>query len=300
MAEQYVSMKFIRNVWQEISEDDVVALAAQMAFFFALALFPFFILLAAVAGMLPSTQLWSHILKWVTLYLPESSQTIVFNTVASLTYGRVKFLSIGVLSAAWAASGGVLTLMSSLNIAYEVTETRKLWKRAVLAIVTLFVICFLFLGSFGVLTAGHLVATWISAHVPAGLPFPAVWRIGHWLVSLLLLIVGMSAIYYLLPNRKLPWRWLTPGTLLALAVWVPGSLAFNFYVRHIGSYNRIYGTLAGFMVLLVWIYIVSLVVLIGAELNSEAIKMRAAKASTPDTDSSAQAPSSGKSSAGRG
>jgi membrane protein len=288
MAKSRSAFRFIkpfttlmRRVSHEVSEDNVAALAAQMAFFFTLALFPFFILLAALAGTLPSTELWNHILKWVTLYLPESSQNFVFNSVASLTYGRVKFLSIGMLSAAWAASGGVLTLMSSLNAAYDVTETRKLWKRAALAMITLFVVCFLFLGSFGLLTAGHLVATWLAARMTPGLPLPAIWRIGHWLVSLVLLIIGIAIIYYLLPNCKQRWRCVTPGTLLAAVVWVPGSLAFNFYVRHIGSYNRIYGTLGGFMVLMVWIYIISLVVLIGAELNREIVKMRTSGTSEP-------------------
>jgi membrane protein len=267
-------VKFMRHVWHEMSEDNVMGLAAQMAFFFTMALFPFFILLAALAGMLPSTGLWTHVLRWVTLYLPESSQNFVFNTVAGLTHGRMKFLSIGVFSAAWAAAGGVFTLMSSLNVAYEVAETRKLWKRACLALITLLMVCLLFLGSFGVLTGGHLLATWISAHVTPGLPLPEVWRIGHWLVSLVLLILGMAAIHYLLPNCKQRWRWVTPGALLAVAVWVPGSIAFNFYVNHIGSYNRIYGTLGAFMVLMVWIYIISLVVLIGAEINREIVKMR--------------------------
>lgn len=271
------------RVWRKISEDNVAGLAAQVAFFFVLSLFPFFILLAAVVGLLPSTQLWGHLLKWATLYLPESSQTLVFNIVAGLTRGRVSFLSLGVLSAAWAASGGVYTLTSSLNTAYDVVETRKLWKRALLTIFTVFVVCLLFLGSFGLLTGGQLLATWIAAHLALGLPILAIWRIGHWLVSLALLTLGISTVYYLLPNCKLPWHWITPGTLLAVAIWVPGTLGFNFYVQHIANYNTIYGALAGFMIMMVWIYLVSLVVLAGAELNHEMIKMRAGTgAGSPD------------------
>jgi membrane protein len=267
-------VKLVRGVWHELSEDNVVGQAAQMAFFFTMALFPFFILLAALVGILPSTGLWNHILRWVTLYLPESTQNFVFNMVAGLTHGRIKFLSIGVLSAAWAASGGVFTLMSSLNVAYEVPETRKLWKRAGLALLTLFVVCLLFLGSFGLLTGGHLLAAWISKHVTPGLALPAMWRFGHWLASLLLLIFGMAAIHCFLPNCKLRWLWVMPGALLVVAVWIPASMAFNFYVNHIGSYNRIYGTLSAFMILMVWIYIISLVVLVGAEVNREIIRMR--------------------------
>jgi len=271
-AEPFV--RFMRHVWHEMSEDNVMGVAAQMAFFFTMALFPFFILLAALAGMLPSTGLWTHVLRWVTLYLPESSQNFVFNTVAGLTHGRIRFLSIGVFSAAWAAAGGVFTLMSSLNVAYEVRETRNLWKRAGLALITLLIVCLLFLGSFGLLTGGHLLASWISAHITPGLPLPAFWRIGHWFVSLVLLVFGMATLHYLLPNYKQRWLWVIPGALLAVAAWVPGSIAFNFYVNHIGSYNRIYGTLGAFMVLMVWIYLISLVVLVGAEVNREIVKRR--------------------------
>jgi membrane protein len=267
-------VRLLRGIWHETSEDNVLGVAAQMAFFFAMALFPFFILLAALVGTLPSTGLWNHILRWVTLYLPQSTQNFVFNTVAGLTHGRIKFLSIGVISAAWAASGGIFTLMSSLNVAYEVAETRKLWKRAGLALITLFVVCLLFLGSFGLLTGGHLLASWVAAHVTPGIPLPAVWRIGHWLASIVLLIFGMAAIHHFLPNCKLRWLWVLPGALLVVTVWVPGSIAFNFYVNYIGAYNRIYGALSAFMILLVWIYIVSLVVLIGAEVNREIIRMR--------------------------
>jgi membrane protein len=270
------------RVWHEVSDDNVAGLAAQVGFFFVLALFPFFILLAALVGLLPSTQLWGQVLKWITLYLPQSSQTFVFNMVAGLTHGRESFLSLGVLSAAWAASGGVFTLMSSLNAAYEVPETRKLWKRALLAMLTLFVVCLLFLVSFGLLTVGHLFATWIAANVTPGLPLPELWRVGRWVASVVLLMVGMSYVYYLLPNHKAPLLWVTPGTILAVIVWIPASLGFNFYVRHIASYNKIYGALAGFMVLMVWIYMICLVVLVGAELNNEITKMRTA-ASTDST-----------------
>jgi membrane protein len=282
MAKSEAAFRFLRRfkflsvrVWHEISEGNVLGLAAQVAFFFVLALVPFFILLAALVGLLPSTDLWGQVLRWITLYLPQSSQTFVFNIVAGLTRGRVSFLSFGVVSSAWAASGGVFTLMSCLNSAYEVQETRKLWKRAGLVILTLLVVCLVFLISFGLLTAGHLIAGWITVHVTRGLPLPELWSIGHWIVSVVLLVIGVSAIYYLLPDCKLPWRWVTPGTIMAVVVWIPGSIGFNFYVRHIAKYNTIYGALAGFMILMVWIYLVSLVVLVGAEVNHELIKLRA-------------------------
>ncbi|MGH9431762.1 MAG: YihY/virulence factor BrkB family protein [Terriglobia bacterium] len=262
-----------RRVWHDLGDDNILGLAAQMSFFFALALFPFFILLAALVGTLPSTTLWDHVLKWITLYLPQTSQALVFQTVASLTRGREKFFSLGLVSAIWAATGGVLCLMSSMNIAYEVKETRKLWKRILLAPGMLFVLCFLFLGSFGLLTAGRLFAAWVTSHTGPISSLSEIWQVGRWIGSLILLIIGLALVENLLPDLKRPWQWITPGAALPIIAWIPGSVVFNWYVRDISSYNAMYGALAAFMVLMVWIYIVSAVILIEAEINCELLKI---------------------------
>lgn len=267
--------ELIRRVWHELEDDNVLGLAAQMSFFFALALFPFLIFLAALVGTLPSTTLWDHVLKWITLYLPQSSQALVFQTVANLTHGREKFFSLGFLSASWAATGGVLCLMSSMNTAYEVKETRKLWKRLALAFGMLFVLCFLFLGSFGLLTAGHLFAAWVTSYMGAATPLLRIWQVSRWIVSVLLLMAGLALVDYLIPNLKRSWHWITPGTLLPVCIWIPGGVAFNWYVRDFGTYNTMYGELGAFMVLMVWIYIISAAILIGAEVNCELLKLRA-------------------------
>lgn len=259
-----------------MGKDNLTGLAAQVSFFFCLALFPFFILLAAAAGILPSTGLWNEVLIWVTKYLPQSSQIFVLKTVANLTHGGEKFLSVGVASAAWSAAGGVLTLISALNTIYEVPETRSYWKRALITIFMLFVICFLLLGSFGLLTAGHFLGTRVIADINLGSAVRLFWGVGHWVVSLVLLAIGINVIYSVLPDHKQPWRWITPGTVLSILAWIPGSLAFNLYIRHNTSYGRIYGTMAAFTILMVWIYIISLIILLGAEINSEFAKMRIA------------------------
>ncbi len=271
---------FWRRVLHEMGEDNVLGLAAQTSFFFALSLFPFLIFLGGLVGILPLTGLWDRVLEWVILYLPQSSQSLVFRTVAGLTRGREEFVSIGFIGALWSASGGVLSLMASLNTCYEVRETRPFWKRMALTIFMLFILGFLFIGSFGILTVGHLFAVWVNSLMVPGRATPIIWRVGRWVVSLGLLIVGMSVVDYFFPDLKQPWHWITPGTVLAIVLWVPGTLLFNFYVRHVGSYSAEYGALGAFMVLMVWIYLVSAVVLIGAEINCELMK-RARPAGRP-------------------
>lgn len=263
-----------RRVWHESIEDNLHGVSAQMSFFFVLALFPFCIFLAALLGSLPFTNLWHQVLTSMVLYLPSSSQDVVFATVAGLTRGRGRFLSFGLLGSLWVACGGILSLMSALNTAYEVKETRPIWLRLAISFLMLVMVAFLFLCSFGLLVGGKWATTWMISHTaPKALPL---WFKGaiRWAISVPVMAVGLTVLDYFLPNLRRPWRWARPGTLLAIALWVAATFSFNFYVQRIACYSKIYGALDGFMILIIWIYLSSLILLIGAEINSELYKMR--------------------------
>ncbi len=263
-----------KRVWIEMDADNVPGLAAQTSYYFVLAFFPFLIVLAALVGSLPFTGLWDETLAWITLNFPRQSQQLILDTVTSLTHNRGSFLSIGLLGTAWAASAGFMNLMCSLNAAYDVKETRSFYKRLGLAFIMLCVLTLLFLGSFGLLTVGD----WLGSRLAdRGIDVVLIilWYVGRWTVALLLLAVAIAILDYALPNRKRPWRCFTPGALFFILAWVPATLGFNLYVRHFASYNRTYGALGAFVVLMVWTYITSLIALIGAEINRELHKMRA-------------------------
>jgi len=148
-----------KRVWREIDVDNVPGLAAQTSYYFVLALFPFLIFLAALVGSLPFTGLWDEVLAWMTQHLPLERQHLILQTVTSLARGRQSFLSIGLLGTVWAVCAGLMNLMCSLNTVYDVEETRSFWKRLVLALVMFFVLTFLFIGSFGLLSAGDWLGT---------------------------------------------------------------------------------------------------------------------------------------------
>ena len=264
--------EFAGRVWKEMDVDNVPGLAAQTAYYFDLALFPFLIFLAALVGCLPFTGLWEKILTWITLNLPQESQHLILQTVTGLTPGRGGFLSFGLLGTAWASCSGFMNLMCSLNAAYEVKETRSYLKRLGLAFVMLFAMNFLFLGSFGFLSAGDWLGSWLINR--AG-PLIILWQIGRWSLCLVLLALAVAVLDYALPNLKRPWRCFTPGTLFVVLAWIPATLGFNLYVARFASYNRTYGALGAFVVLMVWMYISSFIVLTGAEINCELHKMRA-------------------------
>lgn len=281
-AAHCVSIKELaRRLWKEMGADNVSGLAAQTSYYFVLALFPFLIFLAALVGSLPFTGLWDEVLSWITLNLPRESQHLIFQAVASLTRGRASFLSIGLLGTTWAACSGLMNLMSALNASYEVKETRSFCNRLGLAFVMLFLLTFLFLGSFGLLSAGDWLGTWLVNEAGPSLPVIALWFVGRWVLSLTLMALAVAIIDHALPNLRRPWRCFTPGTLFIVLAWVPATLGFNLYVHRFASYNKTYGALGAFVILMVWTYITSLIILIGAEINCELHKMLAEAKSRP-------------------
>lgn len=266
-----------------MARDDVAGLSAQISYYFALALFPSLIVFGAIVGMLPSTHLWDSVLEWITHYFPADTQPFIFQTVDSLTRGRAPYFSLGLIGTVWAATGGLMSLMSALNAVYEVKETRSYLKRLGIAFLMLFALALLVLGTFGVLTAGYWLDRWLRSQVKPEIALSILAHFGRWGTSAIVALVSITWLDHTLPDRKRPWRWVTPGTAMVVAGWLLFSLGFNVYVRHIATYHKTYGVLGGFVILMVWVYIASLIALVGAEINSE-LRNRERRASEPSSD----------------
>ena len=263
-----------RRVWRQIDADNCLGWAAEMSYYFVAALFPFFLFLAALVGFLPFTGFWNDIINWVVLYLPPDAQKWVLLAVLGLTRGRIPFLSFGVFGTAWGASTGIMSLIDSLNAAYEVRETRSYWKRRALALLLLVVLSFLVIAAFGVFSVGHWVGVWLAVRTGRVFPLSPLWDVGRWALTVLLIGLAAAITDYALPNLKRPWRWVTPGSVFVILAWLLASKGFNAYVHYIGSYSKTYGALGGLMILMLWIYIVSLIILVGAEVNNQLDKIR--------------------------
>jgi len=263
-----------RRVWKQIGADNCLGWAAEMSYYFVAALFPFFLFLAALVGFLPFTGFWNEIMNWVVCYLPPDAQKWVLLAVLGLTRGRIPFLSFGVLGTAWGASTGIMSLMDSLNAAYEVRETRGYWKRRALALLLLVVLSLLVIAAFGVSSLGHWAVVWLAARSGRVVSLSPLWDVGRWAITFLLIALAAAVADYALPNQKRPWRWVTPGSVFVILAWLLASKGFNAYVHYIGSYSKTYGALGGLMILMLWIYIVSLIILVGAEVNNQLDKIR--------------------------
>lgn len=258
----------LKAIFDQVNKDDCIDLAAQMAFFFSLSLLPFLVVIAAFVGMLPSTTLWHNLAEWLTNYLPRGSRRMVFMAILGLTEESKAFLSFGLIATLWTSSSGFVSLMESLTGAYGARDTRSFWHKRVIALIATVLSAILFIASFGLMAFGHRIAAMISSQLENVLNVALPWEIVRWGASIVLMILGLDLMSHFLPNVKRRWHWITPGNVFIVLTMVAGSAGFNFYLAHFGSYPRFYGAMAGFIILVTWIYIASLILLVGAEIDS--------------------------------
>lgn len=255
-----------RKVWDRVQSDDCVDMAAQMSFFFSLSLVPFCLALAVVIGWLPSTALWRAFATWIVSYLPSRSQHLIFSTILGLADYSAGFLCFGLIMAVWSASSGFVSLMESLSVVYCGRETRSYLRKHVVATVVTVIAMAFALASFGLMAFGRWGSRWFYVLHLGRLHIPRfALQAGGWFFSVVLLCLAIDIVNFALPDVKRPWRWLTPGTAFVVITFFVLSNGFNTYFQHFSSYPRIYGALAGFIILMLWIYIACLIVLIGAE-----------------------------------
>lgn len=268
----------LKKVWADVWSDDCVDLAAQMSFYFILSVFPFFLVIASVIGWLPTTNVWHNFAQWMSDYLPRYARDTFFHTVLGLTHGYSSFFSAGLIAMIWSASSGFVSLIQSLNIAYEVKETRGFWKQRLIAVIAVVLAAIFLLGSFGLLTVGHSLVSVMGKDVTWVARFGLWFEMARWLTTLALILIGLDLMNYFLPDHKRQrWRWVTPGTIFAALLFVGTAFAFKVYVSDFADYSRVYGALAGGVILLVWVYVFSLILLVGAEVDNSFEKLKGHK-----------------------
>jgi membrane protein len=261
-----------KRVWKEFDHDDVYGKAAQLAYYFLLAVFPALLFMVSLLGFLagPGTELRASLFHTLQSILPPESSQLVSKTVdeVSSAAGGGK-LTFGIVTALWAASGGLSALMSTLNVAYEVKETRGWFKTKAIALALTIELAFLIIVALTLVLfggkLGEMVAGRIGWH-----GFGAVWQVLQWPVVLGAMLLAFASVYYFAPNLKKPeWYWVSPGAVVGLIVWLAVSFAFRLYLQFFNSYSKTYGSLGAVIILMLWFYLTGLAVLIGGEVNSE-------------------------------
>lgn len=262
--------ELLKRTVKDTQRDNGLGLAAQLAYYFFLALFPALLFLIALTSFLPAENFVGRVVNLLQGTAPDDVIEIVRNQLVQI--GRNPqggLLTFGVVAALWSSSAAMVALIGALNRAFDVEDARPwLKQRTVAVLLTLGVATFMIV-SLALVLAGPELAGYVSARVGYGAAFEWAWKILQWPLIFILVTTGIGLIYYFAPDVDQDFVWLTPGSLLATTLWLAGSLAFRYYVSSFGSYNESYGTIGGVMVLLLWLYLSGLAILIGAELNAE-------------------------------
>jgi membrane protein len=273
----------------EFSEDNLSDWAAALTYYGLLALFPALIAFVGLVGLVgdPSSTT-NTITQVVTKIGPSSAAQTFAGPIKSITAHKSTAGIMGIVGIAvalWSASGYVGAFIRASNVIYETPEGRPIWKlRPLQLLVTLVMLVLLVLVALALVLTGPIV-TAVAGPLGVGGTAVTIWNIAKWPVLLVVVIVMFAVLFYAAPNVKLAgFRWVTPGALLAVALWILASAGFAFYVANFGSYDKTYGTLGGLVVFLVWMWITNSALLLGMELNAERERSRELKAGVPGAE----------------
>ena len=262
----------LKRTLREFKEDDLTLLAAALTYYGVLSLFPALLVLLSLLGLAGADTI-DTLLKNIGSLTPSAARDVVTNAVHDLQGANNKagfaFVA-GLVGALWSASGYVGGFMKASNVIYEVEEGRKFWKLKPLQIAATVVIMLLTaIIAISVVVTGP-VAEKVGNIVGAGDAAVTVFSIAKWPVIALIVSLMFAFLYYIGPNVKQPgFKWVSPGGVVAVILWVIASAAFAFYVANFGSYSKTYGSMAAVIIFLIWLWITNLVMLFGAELNAE-------------------------------
>lgn len=277
--------ELVRRVGARIDEDNVLGRSAQLSYYFLLALFPLLLFLTTLLGYFArsGTQLRNNLLSYLSAVMPSSASELIHTTVdeISMAAGGGK-LSVGILATLWAASSGVIAISESLNFANDVQESRPWWKARLVAVALTIALAVLIIAALVLMFFGGAIAEKIAASVGLGAAFTVTWKILQWPLLLAFVLLAFSLIYYFAPDlRTRHWRWVTPGSLVGIALWLLVSFAFRAYLHFFNSYSATYGSLGAVIIMMLWFYFTGAAILIGGEIDC-AIENAEAEPGKPD------------------
>jgi membrane protein len=223
-----------KRTWRETNEDNVFGSAAELAYYFLLALFPMLIFLSSLVGFMPDAQ--QRIFHALGQVMPGEAMRLVDQTIRDVVQNRSGgLLSLGVLGTLWAASGGAAAVMNTLNVAYDAQENRSFWKVRLIALGLTIMLALLVVGGAVLIMFGDRFSEWAAQRFGFGAAFTVAWGVLDYLLGLALLFLGLQLIYYFGPNIKQQWRWITPGAVFAVLSLIATSLLLSLYLAWVLS-----------------------------------------------------------------
>ncbi|MEO7727370.1 MAG: YihY/virulence factor BrkB family protein, partial [Burkholderiales bacterium] len=225
-------------------------------------------------GFLGISQLFDWMQTQAAYMVPSSAMDQANRILSEIQQPHGGLLSLGIVLALWAASAAARGTINALNIAYDVKERRPAWKRVFLSVAYTAGLAFMLLCAAAMMVTGPSVAEWIVHYAGLNAMFVMVWTWLRWPVTVVLLLVVVSTVYYAAPNARHPFHFFTPGSLLAVSLWIAASAGFRIYVQNFGNYSETYGSIGAIIVLVFYFYISSAVLLFGGEVNAAVDHLR--------------------------
>jgi membrane protein len=264
----------LTRTYDDVLRNHTMQMAAALAYYFVLSLFPALVFLSAVVAFLPVPDLFGQSLSVLGRFLPPDSMGLVRRVLADvITPNRGAFLSFGILGTVWAASGGFSAAIEALNVAYDVQDDRPFWKTRPLAVGLAFITAALLLVALSVMIVGPRFGEWLAGKVHLSSVFVFLWPYIHWSLAVGFTILAVEALYFWAPNVKQRFLATLPGATLAVGCWIALSYLLGLYFRHFANFNKTYGTFGAAVALMTWLYWTGFAMLVGAELNSELAKI---------------------------
>ncbi|HLN99225.1 MAG TPA: YihY/virulence factor BrkB family protein [Pyrinomonadaceae bacterium] len=264
---------FVSSIWTRLNDHDIFGRAAQLSYYFLLALFPLLLFLVTLLGYFAEagSDLRNKLLTYLATVMPGSAITLVRTTLNEISRARGGGkLSLGLLAALWAASNGMGAITDTLNVAYGAKETRPWWKVRLVAVSLTVMFSLLIVVALAIVLFGGKLGDQIATHFGLSDAFTLAWKLSQWPIALLFLLFTFDLIYYFAPDdRRSKRRLWTVGSIVAVVLWLAVSFGFRLYLHFFNSYSVTYGSLGALIVLMLWFYFTGLAILIGGEVNSE-------------------------------
>src|SRR5918911_651872 len=274
VAENLGLIDFVKLTYKEVNEDHVMAFAGNLTYKGLFAIFPFFTFLLSLLGIFNADNLVNTMVNKLSGVVPESATAFIKDQLLGITQSQAESAFtlgaiVSIAFALWGVSGAFRSVMEAMNVMYGVEEDRPFWKVYGLSIFMSLAVVVLLVGALVLVVFGESIGVTVADLVGLGSVFATLWSILQWPVVACVVLFTFSLVYYFAPAARQRFRWISPGSIIAFVFWLIFSLLFSLYASTFGgsSYNETYGSLAGVIVLMLYVYYSALIMLVGAEMN---------------------------------
>jgi len=260
--------KDIKKLVSRVIDDDITALAAQLAYYLLLSFFPFLVVLLTMLGY--SNLKSTDVLVYLSQVIPKGTFDLVYSTIINVLNSRNgNLLSLSVIGIIWSGSSGFTAIIKGLNKAYDEEETRAFWKIQLISVLFMFGLAMLIIAAVALVVFGQMIGSVIAVRLNLSSKFILNWDIIRYLVTLCGMVFVFASLYHFTPCRRLTWGEVIPGATFTTLGWLLSSLGFAYYVNNFNNYSSVYGGIGAVIVLMLWLYITSLIILLGGEINAQ-------------------------------